>query len=131
MRLARDQPTRSFPRPYQFPREDSRLRARLLRLCGVALGSPRRLADEVFRLILDSLELRNVAIEFARVCADELVAFADLQGVRQSVSWADDGGVVPTWACGSGLKKTDLMDSIVMKGRWVEIEAMSCRQLLL
>ena len=89
------------------------------------------MADEFFRLILDSLELRNVAIEFTGVRADELVAFANLQGVRQSVISADDGGVVPTWACGSGLKKTDLMVSIVMKGRWFKIEAVSCRQLLL
>lgn len=118
MRLARNQPTRSFPRPYQFPRKDSRLGACLLRLCGVALRAPRRLADEVFRLVLDSLELCNIAIEFTGVRADELVAFSDLQGVRPSVISADDGGVVPTWACGSGLKKTDLMVSIVMKGRW-------------
>lgn len=89
------------------------------------------MADEVFRFILDILELCNVAIEFTRVRADELVAFADLQGVRQSVDGASDGGVVPTWACGSGLKKTDLMVSIVMKDRCFEIEAMSCRQLLL
>lgn len=131
MRLTRDQPTRSFPRSYEFARKDSRLGARLLRLCGVALRTPRRLADEVFGLILDGLELRNVAIEFTSVRADELVAFADLQGVRQSVIWAVDGGVVPTCACGSGLKNTDLMVSIVMNGLWFEIEATSCRQLLL
>jgi hypothetical protein len=116
LRLTCNQATRSFPRSYEFPRKDSRLGARLFRLCGVALRTPRRLADEIFGLILDGLELRDVAIEFTSVRADELVAFADLQGVRQSVIWAVDGGVVPTWACGSGLKKTDLMVSIVIKG---------------
>lgn len=92
MRLARDQPTRSLPRPYQLTRKDPRLRIRLLRLCGVALGTPRRLADKVFGLILDGLELCNVAIEFPGVRADELVAFPDLQGVRQSAIWPTMAG---------------------------------------
>lgn len=51
-------------------------------MCWVALGSSRCLANEVLGLVLDDLELCDVAIELAGVCTDELVAFPDLRVVR-------------------------------------------------
>lgn len=85
MCFACDQPAGRFPCPYQFSGKDPRLRDRLLCLCWIALGTARGLTDEILGLVLDGFKLRDVAIEFTGVCADKLIAFADLKRIRWGV----------------------------------------------
>ena len=79
---------------------------------------------EVFGLVLSDLHVRNVPVQLACIRPYELIAFSDLDAVSNGDSLpARLGGLrIRTCACGSGLKKTDLMDSIFKKGEPAETQ---------
>jgi len=64
-----------FPYADQLASEDADVLVGLLGHGGAFLGASGGLHDEVFGLLFGSLELLDVAVEFAHVLADEGIAF--------------------------------------------------------
>jgi hypothetical protein len=72
-----------FPDADEFAGEDADVLVGLLGHGGVALGAFGGLLDERFGFLFCCFELLDVAVEFADVLADEGVAFALLERVRE------------------------------------------------
>lgn len=77
----------------------------------------RGLDDEAPCLRLEEFEVADVAVQLARVFADQLVAFAELECVCESLcdkeeEDEEEGG--GTWAAGSGFQNMALMDSMTV-----------------
>jgi len=75
------------------------------------------LNDEAACLRLEKFEIANVTVQLARVFADQLVAFAELESVCESLCDKEEDGEEEegsdTWAAGSGFQNIALIDSML------------------
>lgn len=101
-----------FSRSYEFSGEDPDVFLGLLGLGGVPLCPPVCLNNEGFGFALSKLHVCDITVELASVRPYELIALPDLERRQLRAHLCVRGGV-QTWAWGSGLKKTALMDSML------------------